>query len=57
MNSKEKTFEEHFATTEELLEKAFTSDRHTIHESIRDDNKETNQQESLCQNKRVENLP
>tara|TARA_R110000751_G_scaffold197030_1_gene302200 strand:+ start:1469 stop:2104 length:636 start_codon:yes stop_codon:yes gene_type:complete len=43
-------FVEHFATTEELLERAFSNDRHTIHESIRDDNKETNQQESICQN-------
>jgi hypothetical protein len=57
MNSKEKTFEEHFATTEELLEKAFTNDRLNIHEGVRDDNKETNQQEPLLKNKRVENLP
>ena len=57
MNSKEKTIEEHFATTEELLEKAFTNDRLNIHEGVRDDNKETNQQEPLRKNKRVENLP
>ena len=45
-----KEFKEHFTTTEELLKRAFTNDRRTVHEGIRDDNKENNQQESLCQN-------
>jgi len=50
MSSKEKTFEEHFATTEELLKKVIPNDRLALHEGVRDDNKETNQQESICQN-------
>ena len=45
-----KEFKEHFKTNEELLESAISNDRHTIHKSIRNDNKETNQQEYLCQN-------
>ena len=54
MNSKEKTFEEHFATTEELLEKVIPNDRLSIHEGVRDDNKETCEQEPLRKNKRME---
>jgi hypothetical protein len=43
-------FKEHFATTEELLKKVISNDRLALHEGVRDDNKETNQQESICQN-------
>jgi len=43
-------FKEHFATTEQLLKKVISNDRLALHEGIRDDNKETNQQESICQN-------
>ena len=54
MSSKEKTFEEHFATTEELLKKVIPNDRRSIHEGVRDDNKETCEQEPLRKNKRME---
>jgi uncharacterized membrane-anchored protein YhcB (DUF1043 family) len=50
MNNKEKTFEEHFATTEELLKKVIRNDRCIIHEGEGDDNKETSKQEPLRKN-------
>ena len=50
-------FVEHFATTEELLEKAFSNDRRTVHEDTRDDNRQTSKQKPIRKNKRMETIP